>query len=94
MARFYAEVSGKARTQASRLGVDEIRATVKSWQGEVNITMWRYGDKDLVHVTLEQHGGGETVTLYNGPCEGWRYYKNIGELGKLALDETYNRKAA
>jgi hypothetical protein len=101
MARFYAEiVSNSAKTPASRINHELIRVTIKSWQGEVNVEMWRRGDIDMVLVKLEPHGGGGTdgitdaVILYNGPCAGWKEYNEAKELGKLALDQAYQRKTA
>lgn len=90
MAKFYAHIQG-SRGPASRLGclASGIRASIKSWEGEVNVNMWHSApDKcDWVWVTLERHGGsasGERVTLYRGPCDGWRTHQDAGELARQA----------
>ena len=82
MAHFYAEVRGRARTTASRLGTDQIYTTTKSWAGEVNVRLYQHGDVDMALVTLEEHGGGRPVKLYHGPCGAW---ETIGDLGRMSF---------
>ena len=92
MAQFYAYMRG-SRGPASRLGTRQsgITITTKSWEGEVNVSMWTDGreGRDYVRVTLGRHGHGDSVTLYNGPCDGWQEYDQAGELGKLAWVERH-----
>lgn len=87
MAQFFANIRG-ARGPASRLGtkVSGIRTSTKSWDGEVNVHAWHdpSTSTDHITVTLGGHNFGPSLTLYQGPADGWRTYMNAGELGRMA----------
>jgi hypothetical protein len=94
MARFYARIQG-SRGEATRLGctASGMTSEVMSWSGSIQIRMHnvRRGKQDIdwVLVTLSPHPSysrpaNSVVTLYDGPCDGWREYAEAGELGRLA----------
>jgi hypothetical protein len=78
MAQFYATLHGQ-RGPTSRLGNKRsgLTACVKSYQGEVLVTMSHKDGIDMVTVILRPHDGagdrtGEnTILLYSGPCGAW-----------------------
>ena len=88
MARFYAEIQG-SRGSASRLGTPQsgIAASIKSWQGQIDVSIHARGDVDWVYVGFREHGarvGG--VTLYDGPADGWRRADKVGTLGRMLVE--------
>lgn len=72
MAHFYGDVSGKAKTPASRLGTKSsgLSTVAASWAGSVRVWLHYDEDKDLdlVSIWLEPwHGSGVSALLYRGP---------------------------
>ena len=78
MARFYGTVSGRAQTEASRLGTPNsgLSTSVCSWQGRVECSLWADGDVDKVGIRAESHGSSDNPTgpIFTGTFE---------ELGEL-----------
>ena len=73
MAHFYGTVSGKARSQASRLGSKNsgLRTVAASWQGAVAVDLYQHDGRDFAQVTLiPWHGNGTTRVIYDGPVNG------------------------
>ncbi len=93
MAQFYATMKG-ARGEASRLGNKQsgINVSVKSWEGEINVRMYHLHGEDHVRVTLGEHNGGCSITLYAGPCNGWNT-KPVGAdaLANAVWDASHGR---
>ena len=93
MAQFYAYIHG-SRGAASRLGTKQsgMTASIKSWSGQIDITLSHYNGTDRAHVSLRPHSGdyGPAVTLYDGPVDGWRTHRNLGPLGRAAWQAENN----
>jgi hypothetical protein len=73
MAHFYGTVSGKARSQASRLGSKSsgLRTVAASWQGAVAVDLYERDGLDCAQITLiPWHGHGTTRVIYDGPVSG------------------------
>jgi hypothetical protein len=88
MAQFFATIQG-AKGPTSRLGTaySGIITSTKSWQGEVNVSMYTSMNQptiDFVRVTLGAHNHGPALTLYDGPAGGWQEYLSAGEMGRMA----------
>lgn len=73
MAHFYGAVTGKARTEATRLGskASGLRAVAASWEGSVVTRLYERDGIDWAEVYLSPwHGSGTSKLLYDGPVSG------------------------
>src|SRR4051812_39764961 len=92
MAQFLANMVG-AKGPASRLGTKQsgMWASIRSWEEQVTVSLYHDADagRDMARVALGEPGGGYSVVLYNGPCDGWRAHQNTRELGRAAWSAAY-----
>jgi len=78
MAHFQADIEG-ARGPASRLGTRSsgMQAVVRSWQGQVCVSLYARGEVDYARVTIEPHGGGNGIELFDGPVSAWNKQEKV-----------------
>ena len=77
MAKFYGQVFGQAKTEASRRGSRNIKVSAQSWNGSVITTLY-YNDNDDLMVNLSISDGSS--------CYGYTYFDGT-------LDELKERLA-
>ena len=70
MARFYGQVFGQAKTEASRRGSRNIKVSAQSWNGSVITTLY-YNDNDDLMVNLSISDGSSCYgyTHFDGTLE-------------------------
>jgi hypothetical protein len=70
MARFYGQVYGQARTEASRRGSRDIKVSAQSWNGSV-ITYLEYDENDQLVVDISISDGSSSYgnTYFRGSLE-------------------------
>lgn len=70
MARFFGTVRGH-RGEASRLGHKRLETVAASYQGAVQVTLYRQGETDMATVALiPWQGAGTSHILFDGPVSG------------------------
>lgn len=77
MARFRSMIlpAHSGRASVTRLAHNSQTVVAQSWQGEVEVHLYRDGETDMVAVTLRPHNGaslGQSRILYRGPAAGWQ----------------------
>ena len=70
MAKFYGQVFGQAKTEASRRGSRDIKVSAQSWNGSVITTLY-YNDNDDLMVNLSISDGSSCYgyTHFDGTLE-------------------------
>lgn len=70
MANLYGSLQGN-RGEVTRLGSDQIRTSVQTWTGSVNVTMHKDGS---FWVTIaDKHGGGGEIRITGNANSGERH---------------------
>jgi hypothetical protein len=70
MSKFYGQVYGQAKTEASRRGSRDIKVSAQSWDGSV-ITYLEYDKDDQLEVTISIAEGSSSYgyTYFRGSLE-------------------------
>ena len=70
MAKFYGQVYGQAKTEASRRGSRNIKVSAQSWDGSVITTLYYNENDDLmVNLSISEGSSSYGYTYFDGTLD-------------------------